>query len=1238
MKVFISSTNEDLKDYRAAARDAVLKANNAPNVEVIPYMQEYWGSNGGLPLDVCLENVRNTDVLVVIVAHRYGWVPENQPNGERKSITWLECEEAKKNGIEIISFIVDENYEWPDEYNDKKQTNLGELDPNLSQEQIFEKFSQVKEKIQLLEKFKAELRNEKYVEEFTNCEDLRGKIEPALLRRFTGQVSQQNDSIPSPPELYAEPKYIGSHKFIGRKAQLEIMNDWAKPSDRHPVLLFEAIGGSGKSMLTWEWITNHAKQARNDWAGRFWYSFYERGAMMTDFCSHALAYMTGQPLEELQKKDNVELKKMVLRELNAHPWLLVLDGIERILVEYHRSDAAHLSDDEADSSEDQIAHRDPTLCIRPEDDEFLRELTGISSSKVLISSRLVPRSFLNNAGQPLPGVRKEILPGLYPPEEAEELLRTCEVVGDSQKMQEYLKKHCDCHPLVTGSVAGLVNNYLPDRGNFDTWADDPEYGGKFDLADLDLKQKRNHILHDAFSGVPDKGCELLYRLAFLSESVDYSILEAFNPHIPPEPVKPEMPSPPIDLNQLRTLILSKRLQYSQEELTKKIQAYEEDLKKFKQETEQLKKDYDTRLEEWRNSSEFRNAPMNLAKTVTDLEQRGLLQYDHHQQKYDLHPVVRSIVFKEAKEDKDGFVSHGEHIIDHFSQQAHVPFKDAKTIQDLSAGIQIIRILLYMEKYEDAYRVYRNSGLDNALCFNLEAYSEELSLLKPFFPEGWDRFPKVLISDSHKFHLANNSAWSLYETGEIKEALNARINALKEANNRSDLYWLFTNLRNMSTILFDMNKFAEENRCLNYAYDLVLLNNFLEDVRVKKDGEDIFMYRCLKFCHLAAIGFWQDAENMWKLINGIAYEKSLGSFRPSHLNYQYALLNFWRGTITEEHFLKVEQLAEAERNHPVIRKIYKLRGEWQIENEQWEKAIDTLNRAVQKSREIGIRDAKVEALRLLAKFHLGQLQEPVQEAETLSYADGSSQRSVAELWFTIGDSEKAKKHALAAYQWAWADGEPFVHRYELNKTFELFDQLNLEIPRHLSNETENVLVPQLEEGIRQTIKESYLKNQTAYDEKVKNLKDIIRELEQEIANQKKSDGLIKGNKTKRTLMVKHHDLWMLNRNFGQPINALNTAKKAITLLKKWTEDEKDPADYYDLACSNAIIYQLLVEEKINIKKTEVPMPNEIMEKAVEYIIESVEAGWEEMEHLKKDKDLSPIRHHPKFIEFEKNLDS
>jgi hypothetical protein len=71
-------------------------------------------------------------------------------------------------------------------------------------------------------------------------------------------------------------------------------------------------------MLTWEWVTHpkHALAARpadSPWAGRFWYSFYERGAIMADFCQRALAYMTDRPLEEFARKKTAALAQSIRR-------------------------------------------------------------------------------------------------------------------------------------------------------------------------------------------------------------------------------------------------------------------------------------------------------------------------------------------------------------------------------------------------------------------------------------------------------------------------------------------------------------------------------------------------------------------------------------------------------------------------------------------------------------------------------------------------------------------------------------------------------------------------------------------------------------------------------------------------------------------------------------------------------------------------------------------------------------
>ncbi len=117
------------------------------------------------------------------------------------------------------------------------------------------------------------------------------------------------------------------------------------------------------------------------------------------------------------------------------------------------------------------------------------------------------------------------LPGLRPAD-AEALLHACGVRGDSELIQTYLQRHCDCHPLVTGIVAGLVNDYFPDRGNFNAWAADPDHGGSLNIAELGLVEKRNHILRAAIETLPDASLQLLATLALLTEAADYDTLAA----------------------------------------------------------------------------------------------------------------------------------------------------------------------------------------------------------------------------------------------------------------------------------------------------------------------------------------------------------------------------------------------------------------------------------------------------------------------------------------------------------------------------------------------------------------------------------------------------------------------------------------------------------------------------------------------------------------------------------------
>lgn len=1005
----VSGTFTDLIAHRAALIKAI-KGNGLTDVAM--------ENDSAKPVDVIdssLQMVRDCSAYVGIISRKYGRTlkcPHRNP--ENVSISELEFNEAQRLNRPILLFIMGEKHpvlEEEIETSAAKRRKLKafrerakKMTPDSSVPRVYATFNS-------LEEFK-----EQAAQAVANLRRFLDTQAAAPTRQKPEPDKTEPNPIPAPPAFYPEPPYMGSHKFLGRKAQLGILNDWAAPADPHPILLFEAIGGAGKSLLTWEWTTKHATKVPVDWAGRFWYSFYEKGAVMADFCRHALAYITGQPLEEFRKKKTSELGKLLLHHLQARPWLLVLDGLERVLVAYHRFDAAQVADEEAGTT-DQIAQRDPCAAIRPEDDDLLRAFAVASPSKFLLTSRLIPSVLLNTSSLPIPGVLHKRLPGLDPAD-AEELLRACRITGDSQAIQKYLKRHCDCHPLVTGVLAGLINDYLPNRGNFDAWAADSAGGGQLNLANLSLVQKRNHILLAALAALPKESRQLLSTLALLSEAVDFPTLSALNPHLPPE--LEEVPEPEKPEDNWQWGIMSDA------------------------EKKRAKKDYQSALVHWREKKSAHEqalksrqqkllaAPQALTKTVRDLERRGLLQYDHQSKRHDLHPVVRSVAAGRLRQEEKE--QYGQRVVDHFSQQSHRPYEEAETLEDVRYGLNIVRTLLQMGRHQQAFYAYRGD-LDYALALNLEANTEILSLLRPFFPQGWATWPDNL-NEGDIDYLAVIAAAALYEIGDLEEALAIFGTTLLAGLHRAE--WLVVGIR-LSWIygtLDAQKRLAKAERHVLFKLDLAGLSN---------NEEELFKSRLLRFRQLANIGRRADAEAMWQLLDPMGRSWSRATYRPGEAEFYYAQSYFWQGDLREDQLVLAEELTRSGKNRVIVRSLHRLRGGWRLEQGQWALAAESFHEAVRMAREIGQPDVIAEANLALAKFHLGQLPAARDTAEQLAKAKEPPHRALADLWLAIGDREQAKKHALAAYKEAWADGEPYVFRYELNKARALLEKLGAEIP-------------------------------------------------------------------------------------------------------------------------------------------------------------------------------------------------
>ncbi len=172
-KVFISSTVADLKEYREKAKAAAIRAG------FLPIMSEDWSAKDNKPLAECMTRVDETHLTVVIVAHRYGWVPEGQAGD--KSITWLECERTKDGQIpkELLAFVVDDEVAWPVDKKEAYRMTQATMEDKPPDE-ISTLYKEVKRNTAALQDFKTWLTQNRIRNTFQTPEELERKVESAL--------------------------------------------------------------------------------------------------------------------------------------------------------------------------------------------------------------------------------------------------------------------------------------------------------------------------------------------------------------------------------------------------------------------------------------------------------------------------------------------------------------------------------------------------------------------------------------------------------------------------------------------------------------------------------------------------------------------------------------------------------------------------------------------------------------------------------------------------------------------------------------------------------------------------------------------------------------------------------------------------------------------------------------------------------------------------------------------------
>ena len=138
-KVFISSTFIDNQERRKTVEDAILRANMTPigMERFTAYPKQDWGH--------ILSKVRSCDMLLGIIAHRYGYIPDDY----EISITEMEYDEAGKQKIDRLMFLIDPSLSVNhnadiDQDGDKwiKQGKLEQFKKRIGEETFFDTFKE----------------------------------------------------------------------------------------------------------------------------------------------------------------------------------------------------------------------------------------------------------------------------------------------------------------------------------------------------------------------------------------------------------------------------------------------------------------------------------------------------------------------------------------------------------------------------------------------------------------------------------------------------------------------------------------------------------------------------------------------------------------------------------------------------------------------------------------------------------------------------------------------------------------------------------------------------------------------------------------------------------------------------------------------------------------------------------------------------------------------------------------
>ncbi len=437
--VFLSSTGRDLTAYRDAAYEAIEGLDGYHCIRM-----EDFGARNSDAEAFDQAAVDECDVFVGILGHCYGSCPE----GTEQSYTEREYEAAIAANLPRLMFLAPEDFPLP--------ASLIEADEKRVRQHAF----------------RERVSAERIRDTFKSPDDLATRVVSAIRNweheRLKKPEARETDGtqafLPFPPQPYFAHPYPMQENFTGRARERRILTAWLA-GGQHRVFALVAIGGMGKSALTWAWLQRDVlglplpgipddrldvterpvlpDAARPE--GVLWWSFYEREAGFSNFLDAALSYASGGELDPNDIPSSHDKVTALVGCLEKTSLLFILDGFERELRAYASLNAAYQGDVIAEDE-----RGDFRACTDPHAEVFLRRVAALPlRGRVLLTSRLFPRELDGLAGS-----RREDLNALDP-DDAVAFFRAQGVRGTRAEIEAACEPY-GYHPLALRLLGGVI--------------------------------------------------------------------------------------------------------------------------------------------------------------------------------------------------------------------------------------------------------------------------------------------------------------------------------------------------------------------------------------------------------------------------------------------------------------------------------------------------------------------------------------------------------------------------------------------------------------------------------------------------------------------------------------------------------------------------------------------------------------------------------------------------------------